>query len=152
MLFHHLRSPVQCGLPQPVVHSSIDGSGASVPQELANEGDERVLRCDAGYVIDGFQPFDVALMTCKNAGGAGEWQCSAGIDNSDMEESDWPCAARACVEVSYCDPLPDTVDTGCVFLPTGTTAPSDICLRAHRPVHSDLWWFTLEKYAGMARW
>jgi hypothetical protein len=114
--FHYLRSPVQCSLPQPVAHSSIDARKApAIPQEPANEGDERMLRCDAGYVIDGFQPYDVARMTCRNAGAggvSGEWQCSAGVD-TDMEDSAWPCAARACVEVSHCNPLPDTVDTGC---------------------------------------
>ena len=53
---------------------------------------------------------------CKDSGGeSGEWQCSAGAAGSEegSEEDSWPCAARACVEVSHCDALSDTFDTGC---------------------------------------
>lgn len=61
VVFDHLRSPVQCVAPQPVAHSSIDASGAA-SQEAAKEDDERTLRCEAGYVIEGFQPLSSALM------------------------------------------------------------------------------------------
>ena len=113
VVLHLLRSPVQCLPPQPVPHSTIDPSNAD-SQTLANEADTRTLRCEAGYVIDGFQPLSSALMVCKNGVEGGEWECSATVDDVD-DEASWLCADRACVEVSYCDPLSDRVDTGCAF-------------------------------------
>lgn len=132
----HLRSPVQCLPPQPVSHSSIDTTSADI-KALASEDDERVLRCETGYVIDGFQPLTSALMVCKDAGGGnyGEWQCSASADVA-MEVS-WRCASRACVEVSHCDPLPDTVDTGCA-LAQSAKIPLHNLQKWLRPVCTDI--------------
>eukprot|EP01046_Picozoa_sp_COSAG06_P022038 COSAG06_NODE_1686_length_8715_cov_11.149838_7_plen_227_part_00 len=108
-LLPHLRSPVECSAPKRVAHASVAPAERTTS---AKEGDERVLECDAGFVIDGFQPLSSALMLCRDGGGgSGEWQCS----DSGMGDS-WPCAARGCVEVSHCDPLPDDVDTGCACL------------------------------------
>ena len=113
VVFHLLRSPAQCLPPQPVPHSSIDPSSAD-SQTLANEADTRTLRCEAGYVIDGFQPLSSALMVCQNGGEGGVWECSATVDDVD-EGASWVCADRPCVEVSYCNPLSDSVDTGCAL-------------------------------------